>query len=188
MENREIEVRFLEIDKEKLISRLLELGAKDYGESLLNEVILDKGTDDWNQNATDNKFVRVREGHGKTYITYKHHQTLAADGTEEIELEINDFNKAVQFLEKVGLKICRHQQKLRHKFSLNGVVVDIDTWPKIPTYVELEGESEESLKEAAAILNLDWDKVVFKDAKKLIEENYNIPIRNIKWFTFDRFE
>ncbi len=188
MENREIEVRFLEINKEKLISRLNELGAKDDGESLLNETILDKGTDDWNQDASDNKFVRIRDGHGKTTITYKHHQKLAADGTEEIELEINDFNKALQLLEKLGLQVCRHQQKLRHKFLLNGVTIDIDTWPRIPTYVELEGESEDELKKAATVLDLDWDKVVFKDAKKLIEENYNIPIRNMKWFTFDRFE
>ena len=37
--NKEIEVRFLEINKNELAEKLIKLGAKDKGENILNETI-----------------------------------------------------------------------------------------------------------------------------------------------------
>jgi hypothetical protein len=68
------------------------------------------------------------------------------------------------------------------------VHVDIDTWPKIPTYVELEGCSEDDLKAVAKQLGLHWDTVELRDPKLVIEQVYGIPVGQMKWFTFDRFE
>jgi adenylate cyclase class 2 len=68
------------------------------------------------------------------------------------------------------------------------VVADIDTWPRIPTYIELEGPTEESLKQVATKLNLDWRNVVLENARLVIENRYHIPVGNMKWFTFDKFE
>ena len=53
---------------------------------------------------------------------------------------------AMNFLEKVGLKAMRRLEKYRHTFELGDVTVDIDTWPKIPVYMEVEGPSVDSLK------------------------------------------
>ncbi len=66
--------------------------------------------------------------------------------------------------------------------------MDIDTWQKIPTYVELEGESEQVLKDIAQKLGFDWNNAVFDNARKIIEERYRIPVGNMQWFTFDRCE
>jgi len=66
--------------------------------------------------------------------------------------------------------------------------VDIDTWPRILSYVELEGPSEDKLKETAKLLGFDWNNAVFYDARSIIEKNYNIPVGKMRWFTFDRFE
>ena len=71
---------------------------------------------------------------------------------------------------------------------MDDVIVDIDTWPKIPTYVELEGPSENALKSAAARVGFDWKDAVFENARIVIEERYHIPVGSMKWFTFDRFE
>jgi hypothetical protein len=54
--------------------------------------------------------------------------------------------------------------------------------------VELEGESLEDLKKAAASVGLDWSKMTFKDARAVIEDVYNIPVGKMRWFTFERFE
>lgn len=186
MSNREIEVRFLEIDKNLLITRLVELGAKDQGEDFLEEVIFyDK---DFKWRDWEGKFVRIRKNKKGVVLSYKHHQSETTDGTEEIEFGVSDLEKAEAFLGRIGLVAYRHQQKKRHTFHLGEVVVDIDTWPRIPTYVELEGPSEAALREAAQRLNLNWADAVLEDARSVIENKYHIPVGNMKWFTFDRFE
>lgn len=185
MENREVEVRFLEIDKEALVRKLLEVGAKDLGDNILEEIIFYDPELKW---RTENKFVRIRKSGEKIKMTYKHNREQTIDSTIEIELEINDIKKAEAFLEKMNLQAFRHQQKKRHTFELDGTTIDIDTWPKIPTYVEIEGNSEGQIKEVSEKLGLDWRKVVFEDAGSVIENIYKIPVKSMRWFTFDRFE
>jgi adenylate cyclase class 2 len=188
--HKEIEVRFLEIDKELLIKKLTELGAEDRGEDLLEEIIFYDKDLKWRD---ENKFVRLRKDKKHTVLSYKHHQT---DGkavrnvhdVEEIEFEVADFEKAEVFIEKLNLVAYRHQQKRRHCFVFNEVIIDIDTWPRIPTYVELEGVSEEKIKIVAERIGLDWNNVVFESARAVIEKIYNIPVGSMKWFTFDKFE
>lgn len=182
-DNKEIEVRFLEINKPFLVKKLADLGAEDYGEDMLEEIIFYDKERTWKD-----KFVRIRKSKNDIILTYKHHQSETIGGAEEIEFGVTDFNKAELFLEKVGLEAYRHQQKKRHSFSLDGVIVDIDTWPKIPTYVELEGFSESAIKEVARKLELDWKDVIFENARTVIEQRYNIPVGSMKWFTFDKFE
>lgn len=54
----EIEVRFLNIDKPRLIQKLIALGADDHGEKLLQEVIFSDQALVWQK---EGKVVRVRQ-------------------------------------------------------------------------------------------------------------------------------
>lgn len=186
-EYQEIEVRFLEIDKEALIKRLLSLKAIDLGEDLLEEVIIYDKKLVW-QNEKPFKRIRLRARKGQTTLTYKCHIEETANGTEEIEFEVSNNENALAFLEKLGFVAYRHQEKRRHTFKLGEVTVDVDTWPRIPTYVELEGPSESMLKDAARRLGFDWKDVVFEDARSIIENRYKIPVGKMRYFTFTRFE
>lgn len=184
--NREIEVRFLEIDEHSLIQKLINFGAKDNGEDFLEEIIFyDK---DYKWRDEENKFVRLRKNKNNIILSFKHHQEQSINGVEEIEFTVGDKNKAVTFLERLGLVAYRHQEKKRHSFELDGVIVDIDTWPRIPSYVELEGGTELSLKKIAEKLELDWKDVVFENARTIIEKRYGILVGSMKWFTFTKFE
>ena len=184
-DNKEIECRFLDIDKAALISKLRELGAKDLGENMLEETIIYDKEATW---KTNGRLVRIRKTGDKTLLCYKHHSAHAVDGAIEIELEVGDAEKAEELFEKIGFKAWRHQQKLRHTFELGEITFDIDTWPRVPAYVELEGPSEEALKAAAIKLGFDWNDAIFNNAAWVIENKYNIPVREMAWFTFDRFE
>jgi adenylate cyclase class 2 len=186
MNYREIEVRFLEIDKDNLIENLTSLGAEDLGEKLLNERIVYDRELTWRDQPA--KMVRLRTVDGTTELAYKNRQHDAVDGTEEIEFSVSDADAAEALLERLGYVVYRYQEKKRHTFKLGNVVVDIDTWPRVPTYVELEGHSEQDLKEVAQQLGLDWDAVELRNPRKVIEEVYKIPVGKMKWFTFDRFE
>jgi len=190
MNNIEIEVRFLEIDKEALIARLRTLDAQEKGELMLEEVICYDKELAWlkeSRKCGAGKVLRVRKAGDTVSLTYKN-QSNTIDGTEEVEMEVSSMYHAELLLERLGYPAYRHQQKKRHTFVLDGVTIDIDDWPRIPTYVELEGDSEQALRDVAAKLNLDWANVVTDNPRKVIEERYNIPVSTMKWFTFDRFE
>ena len=185
MENKEIEVRFLEINKNVLIGKLIELGAKDRGEAMLEEVIVYDAEMKW---PDERRFVRLRKNGDTTLLSYKENKGQTVDSTIEVEFGVANFEKAQLFFEKIGLVCFRRQQKKRHTFTLGEVTIDIDTWPRIPTYVELEGPSEKALKDMATDLGFDWRDAVTKDARWVIENKYKIPVSTMRWFTFERFE
>lgn len=183
-ENREIEARFLEIDVEAFKKRLTEVSAEDLGEDFLQEVIFYDKDLEWQKYGR--KFARLRQNKKGVFMTFKHVETDTVEGAQEIELKVDNFDKAKDFLEEVGLVAFREQEKKRHSFKLGNVIVDIDTWPSIPTYLELEGPSEEDLKKAAQILGLDWSQAVFEDARHIIENRYKVPVGQYKYFTFEK--
>ena len=183
--NKEIEVRFFDVDKEKLVAKLLELGAEDKGEDLLSEIIFYDQAGTWSDAG---RYVRLRTRNDATVMTYKHIMHDAVDGANEVEFTVPDATLAESFLIGIGLDAARHQEKRRHTLNLDGVTIDLDTWPQIPNYVELEGSSEEELRKVAKKIGFDWDDAKFIDARKIIEQVYKIPVGTMKWFTFDRFE
>ncbi len=184
-QNREIEVRFLRINKEVLINKLLELKAQDNGEVLLRELIFYDPELTW---SDEGKMVRLRDTSKKITMSYKHHTGDSIMGAEEIELEVNSLDNAKKFLERIGLLASREQEKKRHTFILNHVIIDIDTWPTMPPYVEIEGESEEDVKMISEKLGYKWGDAIFENAKIVIEKYYNIPVSKLRFFTFDKVE
>lgn len=183
--NTELEVRFLEIDQKELSKKLLALGAKDLGEDFLEEIIFYDKNLEWKKEM---KLVRLRKTKKGTDLAFKHHPGFGTMNTTEIEFQVPDFDNAKLFLEAIGLVGFRHQEKRRHTFTYEDVVIDFDTWPTLPTYVEIEGHSEEDLKNMAAKLELPWDKMIDKSAAYVIEHYYNIPVRSLSFFTFDKIE
>ena len=45
--------------------------------------------------------------------------------------------------------------------ALGEVVFDFDTWPDLPTFVEIEGPDEASVRRAAAAVGLDYAEARF---------------------------
>lgn len=184
-DNKEIECRFLDIDKGKLIEKLNELDAKDYGEMMLEEVIVYDKELEWKKK---DRFVRIRKVGGKSFVSYKEHNEDTVDGAYEIEFEVSCPEKAELLLEKIGLNIYRRQQKRRHTFELDDVTVDIDTWPGIPTYVEFESDSEDLLRKLVERVGYSWEDANFNNAAWVIENVYGVPVKTLRHFTFDRMQ
>lgn len=185
MENKEIECRFLEIDKEALIKKLYELDAEDHGEKLLEEIIIYDKDLKWRD---ENKRIRLRKSGNDLMLSYKEHASHTIDGTMEIEIGIDSLEKTELLLKKLGFISFRHQEKKRHTFVLDGVTLDIDTWPHVPTYVELEGKSEEDIKKVAKMIDYDWKDAVFQNPLWILENKYKLAVGKMKWFTFAKCE
>ncbi len=155
----EYEVRVLEIDKEKLIKKLEELGATFQWDHIQRRYVYDFIP------KIDGKWIRLRTNGEKTTLTIKNLVSSEIDGTQELEIEVDNFERCNLILKELGYEAKGYQENRRCQYLLNGVEIDIDSWPLIPTYVEIEGASEEAVYNALDALGLSDGKFTTRDVE-----------------------
>ena len=84
----------------------------------------------------------------------------------------------------LGYKAKGYQENKRVRYILDGVEIDIDTWPMIPTYMEIEAESEERVKEVEKLLEVDPSKVTALNCEDIYIDIYGIDVESIKELKF----
>jgi adenylate cyclase, class 2 len=102
-------------------------------------------------------WLRLRdEGHRVT-LTYKQtaNDTAAIDSTLEAEIQVNEFEETRALLEAMGFKALRYQENYREEWRIGAVVLDFDTWPDLPTFLEIEGPDEVAVRTVAESLGQD---------------------------------
>ncbi len=176
----EYEVRVLEIDKENLIRKLEKLGAEkiadfNYKRKIYNFIPKD-----------DNKWIRLRTDGKKTTLTIKKLESLEINGTKEMEVEVSNFEETNNILNELGYTAHTYQENKRTRYVLNNVELDIDSWPYIPTYLEIEGKDEQSVKDMIKLLEVDESKVTSIDVQGVFRRFYNIEISNVPVISFDK--
>lgn len=185
-DNVEREVKFLEIDKAAVIKKLNQLGALNLGETLLSEVIFYPKDDD---RPEGDVWVRIRTKGEKVYVAHKSIATRRGMEVDEIEFEANDAGQVEKFLQAVGLRLSRRQEKLRHSFTLDDAQIDIDTWPgNVPVYLEIEGPNEASIKATAEKLGFKWEDAEMLTAGFVLKERYGINVWELEKFTFEEIK
>ncbi len=178
--DKEIEIRILNIDKEKFIKNIIELGAKKDSESLQKRYVYDFNP------VAPNKWIRLRTNDKKTTLTIKEIlDKNAIDGTNELEIVVSDFEKTNLILKELGYAHRNYQENYREIYSLNGVEISIDTWPLIPTYVELEAKKEEDIKSLLELIDYEKENLTTLDVTSIYNDIYGIDIMSIKELKFD---
>ena len=174
----EYEIRVLEINKEEIVNKLKRLGAIMKGNFKQKRYVYDL------KPAEKGKWIRLRTNGKVTTLTYKDIVSNTLDGTKEVEFEVEDFDKANEFLEKIGFINRSYQENERIQFILNNVEIDIDSWPMIPTYMEIEGKSEEEVLNMKRVLNIDESNVTTLNCDDIYRQIYKIDISKIKELKF----
>ncbi len=177
--NIEYECTLLEINREELIKKLEAIGASKKGEYLQRRYTYDF------QPTIKNKWLRLRTNGQKTTLTIKNitDKTLIG-GTKELEIEVEDFDKTNLMLEELGYVHKNYQENKRTTYQFENIEIDIDKWPLIPLYAEIEGHSEEEVKDFIKKLDLNY-KVTNLDVTSIYNEIYNIDILSIKDLKFE---
>ena len=67
---------------------------------------------------------------------------------------------------------------------IDNVEIDIDSWPMIPTYLEIEGPSEEEVKQTLEKLNLENPKITTLNCSDIYKDIYGIDIEEYKILKF----
>ncbi|MEV7354255.1 class IV adenylate cyclase [Kitasatospora sp. NPDC091276] len=153
----EYEAKFLSVDVADLQAKLTALGAvRSFPRTLLTRKIFENDALDGNQ------WIRLRDEGTRSTLTLKQvTDATTIDGTTEIETEVADLHAMAEILRRVGLREVRYQENYREEWCLGEVAFDFDTWPDLPTFVEIEGPDETSVRQAAALLDLDYSEARF---------------------------
>jgi adenylate cyclase class 2 len=142
----EHEAKILDIDPGTMAQLILDKGGQRLGKRFMRRYVYDIIPGD------RSKWIRLRDTGDETTLTVKQITSDAIDGTHEIEVAVDDFNATNALLEVLGFTAKSYQETKRTSFILDGAQVEIDTWPQIPSYVEIEAGSKDEVIRVAALL------------------------------------
>jgi adenylate cyclase, class 2 len=178
--NQEFETKVLNIDTKEILSRLRAIGASEQAEFLSKRYVYDLGTDavEW---------IRLRQqGTKSPTLTYKYKQkdNLLIGQTIEIEVEVSDFAKTAEIMNKLNFKEVFYQENKSHIFTLDDLEFSIDTWPMLPTYLEVEAQSVDRVQDGLELLGLKGKDIGDKDIKLMYQE-LGIDLHSYKQLRFE---
>ena len=124
-------------------------------------------------------WIRVRDEGNKVTLSYKQLNDRTLHGTKEVNVAVDDFDKTCQFLEAIGMVAKAYQETKREKWNYKGVEVTIDTWPWVPTFVELEGPTEKLVKNVASDLRFDWNNAMHGSVETIYQMHYDFTEEEI---------
>ena len=176
----EIEAKFLDVDINNLRKRLKVLNAK----RVHSEVLMKRKAFDYADNRLMKigGWIRGRDEGDRITLSYKQLNDRTLHGTKEISLDVDDFDNACQLLLSIGLKQKAYQETKREKWILDGNEVTIDTWPWIPSFVEIESNDEESLKKIAKKLGFKWEETMHGSVETVYQRHFDVTEEEVdKW-------
>jgi len=168
----ELEAKFLDIDPDSLRKSLKESGAKlAHPERLMKRKAFDFPDE---RLEKEGGWIRVRDEGDKITLSYKRLVDRTLHGTKEITVEVSDFEKTCNILIAAGLQADAYQETRREKWELEGSEITIDTWPWIPTFVEIEAGSEDKLKEVVKKIGLDWKNAMHGSVETAYQKYFDV--------------
>ena len=173
----EIEAKFLDIDVDGLRKKL-----KDNGATLVHpERLMRRKNFDYADRRLDKigGWIRVRDEGDRVTLSHKQSIDKSITGTSEVEVVVDSFEKTVDLLLAIGLDLKSSQETKRERWLMDGVEVTLDTWPWIPSFAELEGETEEKVKAAALKLDLDISLAMHGGVAPVFCKYYNVSILEV---------
>lgn len=166
--NTEIEVKVLHVDHEAVRTKLHELGATcEKPMRLMRRVTFDSPA-----MKAKNGWARVRDEGDRVTMSYKQTDSLDIDGTKEIETTVGDFDAAVAIFKQLEIDGGSFQESKRESWRLGEAQIELDEWPWLDPYIEVEAPSVELVHEIVTSLGFDMSKTVAGDVMAAYREQY----------------
>lgn len=173
----EIEAKFLNIDKVDLRAKLQKAGAElSHQDRLMRRVEYDYPD---KRLEKIGGWIRVRDEGDKTTFCYKQLNDRTLHGTKEVGVIVSDYNQVCQILDNIGLVPCAYRETKRESWRLDDTEIEIDEWPWIPPFVEIEAKDEQSLKNTAMVLDLKWNEAMHGSVETAYQAVYDVSEQQI---------
>ncbi|MFW5415248.1 class IV adenylate cyclase [Nocardiopsis sp. CNT-189] len=157
----EYEAKVLDIDPEALTARILAEGGEPAGEALQRRYVYDIEPGD------EGRWIRLRDTGSAVTLTVKEIDSDEIGGTRETEVEVSDFATADALLGKLGYRPKAYQENHRRSFTLQGARLEIDSWPLIPPYLEIEAADRDQVVRTAALLGYEEERLTGENTTKV---------------------
>lgn len=162
----ENEVKFLNIDPRGTEEKLKGIGAEKIFDRIYKRRVYDFPDLSLNEKGA---YLRLRDEGDKITLTYKqrlgiksHDGTQNDEGMEEIEVNVSDFDKTAELILKLGFIEKFYEENRRIRYKLKNIEFDIDFWPLLNPYLEIEAPGWQEVDEGIRLLDLDpKDKKIF---------------------------
>ncbi|MCC9308980.1 class IV adenylate cyclase [Kitasatospora sp. RB6PN24] len=173
----EFEAKLLNIHPEKIRTLLTEAAATYLGDRFQRRYVYDIP-------GRPGAWVRLRDTGVEVTLCVKEIHSDTIDGATETETTVGDFDTANALLAKLGYQPRAYQENRRSSWTLGGAAIEIDHWPLIPPYLEIEGGSAEHVHSTALALGLPLNELTSENTTK-VYRRYGIDIEAIPRLTFD---
>lgn len=183
----EIEIKFLNIDRINLEQKLISIGAKKVADYHYRRVLFD-----YPDFSLDNKgsWLRLRDEGDKITLAFKQrlgrntHSLKGDEGMYERETTVGDFDAIREILLNTCLIEKMYQENKRTRYIFDGVECDIDTWPLLNPYLEIEGENWKKVYAVAERLGFKKEDAKIFSAHQVYKLQ-GIDDRNYTRLTFE---
>jgi len=146
----EVEVKFLEVSVLQTIRTLEQLGAKKVFDGKIVPFYYDFPDDSL---RSKNKVLRLRKKGTEVEFAVKEKKNVnGAKVAEETEVIVSDFENTRKILKTLGFKEISRMSKHRISYALGKWHFELDTYPGMPTFLEVEAHSIADLKKAVSAI------------------------------------
>ena len=129
-------------------------------------------------------FLRIRSNsEGQYEVSYKEVTELldTVRKCKEITFFTKNNEKLKDLFLAIGLENYAYQEKDRTSYQYKDWRFDIDSYPNMPSFIEVEGTSEEHVKEGVKLLGLESNKTWNDGERTLIQKVYSLDWYNMRF-------
>jgi adenylate cyclase class 2 len=170
--NTEYEIKFANINIAALRKQLKKSGAK----LIRPEFYQKRVAFNLPKKSVKKGYLRVRDEADKITMSLKFVNGNKIEDQKEIQLIVDNFENAVEFLKFIGCNPKAYQETKRELWTLDGVEITIDEWPYLEPFVEIESTSEEAVKKVAIKLGFKYNEAVIGAVDVLYNKKYGTPL------------
>lgn len=168
----EPEVKFYEVSLDEIRAKLTKLGARlKTPERLMRRVVFG-GEANPSMVCT---YGRVRDEGDVITMSAKFSAVNGnINSQKEAVVTVDSFESAEAILRAFGLVATNYQESKRETWQLaDGTLVELEQWPELPDYIEIEGKDEVAVRRAAEQLRLDWAMHTTDSTDKLYRKHFS---------------
>lgn len=175
----EYEVKILDIDPATATDLILSRGGTEIRRTTLQRrYVYDVVPGD------QSRWIRLRDTGSEITLAVKEISHDGIDGTYEVEVTVDSLEATNELLDMLGFRPKSYQENRRTSFSLDSARLEIDEWPMIPPYLEIEAESPDEVFRVATLLGFTESQLTSENTTK-VYQRYGIDLTKQKVVKFD---
>ena len=133
------------------------------------------------------KWLRLRQDGKKVEITmkyiYSNKSNYDIDDVKEIEINTDDFETATKLIEEMGYYRKKLVEKKRDSYLFKNINIEIDEWPLLNPYIEIEGKSVKEIYNVAKLLGYEKEQTCIMNTEDVYIQN-GINLSDYQEMTF----